>query len=226
MADDDKTPADEVLGELARLLKAAGGPRPSRPKSPLAFLNSAFMVTVVGGAIVSLVGLIWQANAEAATLERLKREESFQRKSALLTDFSGRFLRSLDLATEMTQRRLWLAHTGRNGDRTKDEFPDGRSFEETRDLFEALKADYWKSGATDALCAEVRATFNSEPVMAGSRQLDSIMDSLIEYVPPADVDVWSAMGVVGKKQSAASKSYERLVDTMGDEVKSYLRSGE
>ncbi|MCP4367290.1 MAG: hypothetical protein GY797_04125 [Deltaproteobacteria bacterium] len=178
------------------------------------FLNSPFVVTLLGGFAITLLTITFQYTS--AKNERVRRHEiqQYNQKKDVLFEFANEFVASLNLAKRYKIREIWIAEKVHN--KIKDDnFKDGRNFEETRDYYQLLLDKYLAKRGADSFCAQIRTIFDSEQVITKANELDNVMDLLV-----------GAKGLNAKKElkmkfSEADTLYQELIEEMGRELKKF-----
>lgn len=115
---------------------------PAAKESKWKWLNSPFMITVIGGIALSLISLgVTQCNANNSkdreiALEQLRRKQNF------VDTFASKIEQYLTLTIGLRKREIFLAKWEKVPDRAPARFSDGRTFEETRAKWEEDRR-YW-----------------------------------------------------------------------------------
>jgi hypothetical protein len=172
------------------------------------FLNSPFFVTVVGGAFITLLSLLWQSNS--ASLEQRKAEELklFEAKQELFVEFGDSFPVALNLAFRFKERELWLEV--QQHEKEKGHFPDGRNFDETRAYYEKMQDEYFGTRAVESMIAQIVGMFDGESVKEKAKKLDRAFDGFIEAEKDKELK---------KLYGEADDLYQELIVLMGKEIK-------
>jgi len=137
--DNEGDQKDATLGKLRKLLDRLENPDREESKAK-AFFNSAFIVTVLGGVLVAFIGWGLQVMTSHHEKEMLEAKQTRESKEKVAFDFANSFPLTLDLASRVRKRSLWLEAQEKK--RTKEPYYDGRSFEETRNYYETCLDQY------------------------------------------------------------------------------------
>ena len=202
----DKDDATEVLERVNRLLSKLE--RPSKPESKFReTLNSAFTVTFIGGIMVALIG--WGLQTMTGHHEKELQEARQERdsKERVAFDFANSFPLTLDLASRMRGRYLWLKD--QETKKTEQRYVDGRSFEQTRDYYEKCLDEYLARPPLASSYNQVIAAFTNSMVIGHATNLFTRFNALLLATNRTEVD---------RKFGECEEEYRELTKYMFQEV--------
>ena len=201
---------DEILRELARLLARLNEPDtkppPSFAQKAWTVLNSTISITIIGGLLVGLATMLFQARiSESAS--RVARAQAIRAEQvAVMAEFADGLDRWLGSSQGVVKRVIWLKQSQPSDTRL---FPDGRSFTQTRDVLERMRAELDKLPQPLALCAKAKATFfKSIPLQ---KAVDLLNAKLKDY-QRADAETYQ------QSLDFLEKQYLYTVELMGKEL--------
>jgi hypothetical protein len=144
----------------------------------LGTLNSPFVVTLIGGAILALIsGYITELNAEKAKALEIRLAESRQKEN-LINSFPTKVEQYLALTHDLRKREIYLYQWQDQKD--KAPYPDGRTFDQTRDKYEE-DYRYWNDhspGSPLGVIYMAKLLFKKPDTLA---KLNEIEDSVDTY---------------------------------------------
>ncbi len=153
----------EIEKRLVQLLDGLTKEKPpvqSRGKRVLAFLNTPFFLTFLGGIIIMSLTFFVEARIAHNARESENRTALLEQRKSTVSAFADVASRSLSIAYEMLQRKIWLSqHQGPTVETASLSFVDGRTFNETRNLYESQKQRYLECQSIDALIAQAHPLF-------------------------------------------------------------------
>jgi hypothetical protein len=160
-------PHQETTASVNELPEAKGEIRPGLKEPPkpvlknrLKFwtpiLNSSFTVTVIGGAVLALLGSLLQTQVAKSQKAEAVRAAGSQRKEKIAYDFANEFPSSLSLVYRFKTRKLWLAA---NQPGSTNRFDDGRNYEDTRALYETVYDRYITTKPPASFCNQIIGSF-------------------------------------------------------------------
>jgi len=201
----------KIEEELLRLLSRVNEPVAEQPLSTFrerlwGVLNSTFFLTIFGGIIVGCISIILQARISENS-ERVARRQAFRAAQiTVMTEFADGMARWLGCSQDVVKRAIWIRKSHHTEKRL---FPDGRSFEQTRDIFEKTATDLAKLPQPDSLCAKAKAMFKAAPLHQAIDELDT---QLNVYQHAKDGQTFY------QAFSFIEKQYQVIVELMGKEV--------
>lgn len=200
---------DDILHEIKNLFINRSRSAKGSKSRAFEFLNSAFVVTLLGGIAITIVTLLFQHYSAKSAREISYQRQRFQHKENLFVEFSKDFLTSLNLAERYKLREIWLRKNRNKQDKGLVS-PEGRTFEEMRNKYEELLDRYLKVRDSDSFCAQIRATYDSESVIKKVDSLSNNMDKLIGARDNKSVkEMYDKSGMI----------YQELIIEMGKELK-------
>jgi hypothetical protein len=198
----------ESLNDLVKRLN-----RVEKPKGKWAnfgvFLNSAFVLTIIGGVILSVTSVYLQSKIAASQSIAQHNREIREQKRQVLSKFSDDIVRYLDLCLPVRKRAMWLASYQDAPDKLQQFYPDGRNFIQTRDQYELDKKALSDMRRSDAICSEVRATFETPNVKSKAAELDAIIGDLFNAKNYDELN---------STLYKAEMKYKEVIDTMAEEL--------
>jgi uncharacterized surface anchored protein len=173
----------------------------------LSFLNSPFVVTLLGGLMVAWATHLWQkANTDAA-YSRSIVESSLRERRAAARDFADHIGSALYYSHVVKVREIWIRNALRTGG--QDKFPDGRKFDQERAYYEA-SAQRMLANSTESLSARVAVTFTSSPVQNAINTFNRTMDKFMSEEQSVEA--------LQKSFDVANTEYENVILSMMNEV--------
>lgn len=162
------------------------------------WLNSNFVVTVIGGAILWLISTYWQQDQTANQRDRQNNQQKYERQYALLTEFSADFPFTIHLARKYKTREVWIAtqlkawrditpacmrqtsniaiKKSTVSDKCtaleKSTYYDARSFNQTQEIYEEALRNYHKRKPPYAFAAQIKATFSNPEIHLATTKLN------------------------------------------------------
>jgi hypothetical protein len=138
------------------------------PKTGLfAKLNSPFVITFIGGALITFSTQMFLRTSAAAERERAREQAIFEKKVAVATSYANDIETASQLAGTVKKKRLWLA--ANTAPEARDDL--GR----TRATIEAQFWEAWKlevqARKFSSVITEVLTLFKSQAVLKSAREL-------------------------------------------------------
>lgn len=174
--------SQDVLSDLHSMLHSLLEHRPIPWYDRLhKWVNSPFVVMVIGGAILTYLAHTWQASEASRHDAASKADARRARKESLFAEFAADFESSLDLLVRLREMELWML--ARSHD-TDARYPvDARTFAEVRTAYLSLREGQWhRIKAPDSLCFRVLAVFSNADVRSAAAQLVDTIDGIEEPV--------------------------------------------
>ena len=218
----------DVLSDLHSLLQSLLEHRPAPRYGKLGKVaNSPFVVTVIGGVLLTFFALVWQG-CEASRRDAASRADARRaRKEALFAEFAADFESSLDLLVRLREMELWLL--ARSHD-TDARYPvDARTFPEVRAAYLNLREGQWhRIKAPDSLCFRVCATFSNAEVRSAAAQLVDTIEAieLFPLLEPSNRGYRRFLREVYVRYREALSQGRSLLFAMLQELESAERSSE
>jgi hypothetical protein len=213
----------ELSQELRQFFKLLNEERskPSPPPAKYAFLNSPFVVTVIGGLVLSLLSLKLQARAanerelaqQRATDQRehsARMAAVWDKKYTLMSEFAFGMTLYLQHAPEVKTRSIFIAENAGSEFKGTLTFDDGRGWKETVEKYETSLAYLNTLKCPDAYCAQAAATFATQQLLLELGELDSLMD---KYAETNSSDEFESL------TNLASAKLQSVIRLMGTELK-------
>ena len=153
-------------------------------------LNSPFIVTLIGGIIISLLGIFLQKE-----YSEFQKKIEFSRKLILikkdtLTNFSMSMDRYLTLSHSNRKRAIYIKAWGnakkKNNDLKIPNYPDGKSYSETIIEYETQRKSIFSKITPDSLCATSIAIFDNESLL---KILNSLQQEIEMFSSTFDINV-------------------------------------
>jgi hypothetical protein len=160
-------------------------PKAERLQAWMTLLNSPFTVTFIGGVVLAMLGTLLQSQVAKSGKSESIRIERSQRKQKLSYDFANEFPLSLSLAYSFKTRKLWLAT---NSPDSTNHFEDGRTFAETRALYETMYDRYITNKPPASLCNQIVGSFRLTNIYELAHSLNLHMDNLLLATNKSQVD--------------------------------------
>lgn len=129
------------------------------------FLNSPFILTIVGSLGVALITTIAQYNADWHRLESTQRSQRFQTKTKILDAFANTIPKYLEQNLSKRKREIYLHKYARKPKAERVPYGDGRSFNETVLAWERDRAVVLSHKSPSVLIAQAKAHFDSEALV-------------------------------------------------------------
>ncbi len=183
--DNEEDQKDAILGKLRELLDRLEKPHREESKAK-AFFNSAFIVTALGGVLVAFIGWGLQAMTSHHEKEMLEAKQTRESKEKVAFDFANSFPLTLDLASRVRKRSLWLEAQEKK--RTQEPYNDGRSFEETRNYYETCLDQYLARPPLASSYNQVIAVFTNGLVIQYATNLFGSFNVLLGATNKDQVD--------------------------------------
>jgi len=142
---------DEIQKQLLVLLNRLNTPEQKAHHSKIGvFLNSPFFLTFLGGILITCGSLLLESRISEGKEQGQRQRDAERRQQEFVTVFASGGYRSLSHSYGMRQREIWLGQ--QQGSQTKEtHYVDGRSFSETRDIYEKQFSEYLAAQPIDAL---------------------------------------------------------------------------
>lgn len=170
----------DVKDALLRLLRnsKAGTVKGGFWARAWSILNSAFVLTVIGGVfLASVSALITQFTAQN-TKSRELAVERLRARQAFVQSFSSKLERYFELTLSLRKREIFLRNWQSSDRRSTIHYPDGRNFDETRIFWEQEKK-YWLDQSTESPVGLINAgkiLFSEPPVRNELNKLSGALD--------------------------------------------------
>jgi hypothetical protein len=168
---------------LTELLKRL---RPRALKDRGVDLNSPFVVTLLGGLMLSVIGSVLQYKIAEHERSQAMRTDQSQRKEKVAYDFANEIPITLNVLERLKRREVWFIAQGFNHPTAK--FKDGRTFQETRDQYEKLQERYLAQKPVASLCNQVAGCFHSVSVSDLAVMVNTNVDRMIEATNENQID--------------------------------------
>jgi len=182
-------------------------PSPSpKPMDWVAFLNSPFVVTLIGGLIVGIVSQLWQQHASDLNFQRLSWVEAMKERRSAAKEYAFHMDGALYNAQVFKRREIWL----RDAKTPESVFLDGRNFKEERTFYEATAQKIYSAATPDGLVTLIQSTFTSLEVGRLAAELQTCLNNL------TDATDLSALAAIFKR---CNDSSDALVKAMNSEIK-------
>jgi hypothetical protein len=150
------------------------------------FLNSPFVVTLLGGIIVTMASQLWQEHAAQLNFERLSWTEAMKERRTAAREFANHIDGALYTLQVFKRREFWLrAHIHEPPNFT---FPDGRDFKEERTFYESTAQRLYGGASPVGLIALIQATFTSTDVQ---HQATALQAAFNDFATASDEAVLS-----------------------------------
>ena len=131
------------------------------------FLNSPFIVTVVGGLMIAIIGFVLQTNSASKERE-LQHQRSLQaRKIALVAELATQFERAVEVEAEWTRLEHWVVDHLR--DKPNDIY--GRTFLEVVKRRDELRNERVAPPTLDSVMIQIEVVFRSQSVHDKIKQI-------------------------------------------------------
>jgi hypothetical protein len=152
------------------------------------FFNSPFFITFCGGAIVTLL-TIFIPPIISENISKINKQVKFNRQLQtqqikIMTEFADGISRWLSYSKTVKKRIMWL----KDKDAKEKEFPDGRSFIETRDFYEKELDQLRKLKDPNATCAEAKAIFKSKKI---HKKINLLSSTITEVINAKDNETYN-----------------------------------
>src|SRR5262245_48342134 len=110
MTNDANYLSEEVLDKISKVLsRVLDNPPPTTTRSlVIKGLNSPIILTLLGGAFVSLLTLFWQDRNAQIQNERERERQLLDRKQTLMAEFANQIVPSMNYALNFRERECWL----------------------------------------------------------------------------------------------------------------------
>ena len=180
----------------------------------LKLLNSPFVVTLIGGLIISLLGILLQHK-----YNEFQKQVEFSRKLILikiniLEKFSRSIERYLTLSHSNRKRAIYIKLWGRAKKENKDlniiKYPDGKSYTETTIEY-SKQRDYIYSNATPSTVCAISFSLFEDSLL--KETIESLEKELETFCSTLDIKV------LDKKLSRCVKLSNKAVRLMANEIK-------
>lgn len=185
-------------------------PSPAKKGAIEGWLSSPFVVTVVGGLLLSAITLRLQSNQENAREEEKRQQVLQDRKYEAMLAFTEGITDYLKKVKEVRQREFFIKPKLKIPDKSRIVFPDGRSWSENIIRWEHGMEHLYDKGSPDALCARCESFFETEEVLSSIRDFDTLMDRHSEAQNNQDLSELHTQAVI---------DYQIVVRLMGKELK-------
>jgi hypothetical protein len=194
----------ELESALKRLLEKLTLPSVAKKGKAMDVLNSPFVITLLGGVVLALIsGTLTQCNASAAK-DREIALDLLHRKQNFIDTFASKIELYLNLTLGLRKREMFLAAWAKVPDHGAARFSDGRTFEETRAIWEADKR-FWiehSTGTTPfAVIKTAKILFSKTDVLNKPDDLDN------------SIDEYGSVTTVEDLENAYRKVLHELADT-------------
>jgi hypothetical protein len=177
-------------------------------KVDLSFLNSAFVVTMLGGVLAGLITSCWQSKAAHNAYQRAVLEHQLQDRRSAAKEFADGFGGALYFFNDYLMRRLWIAG---HYQELSHVYPDGRDFASERAIFEAIESKTYSHPTPESLAQRVAMTFSSERVEHSVHKLLETINKMVvdndQKALQIDFDI--------------ANSYDDLISDMQQEIVSF-----
>lgn len=205
---------DPDLKEEFNLLIRQLNERLAKPSSPKTFwavvLNSPFLVTVVGGVMITLLSLSLQQKATESREKVARQQLAQERKHQMMVEFAQGMNQFLQHAPEVKTRQIFIAKNKNDSERDNLRFKDGRTWRETLEKYEVTLASFNLMKNPDCLCAQAAAVFEDSDLLKELVAMDRLMDEFMETDDPSNLSALS---------SAAADKLQQVMALMGKELK-------
>lgn len=143
------------------------------------FLNSPFIVTLLGGVLLSLISLSWQTIEKKAHLANEKISQAREIKKQIFYEYTHQIPASLYSLLKYKEREMWIRENQHKKEKARLKFYDGRNFVETRSIYEKeLEAFYLKLSPFSTM-AKVTAMFEDKAIGEKVKELRIVFDEMI-----------------------------------------------
>ncbi|HKE95047.1 MAG TPA: hypothetical protein VKB34_12115 [Povalibacter sp.] len=190
--------------------------RPAHPQRKfLSGINSPFVVTLLGGMLAALISQVWQSRASEIAYQRTVLEAALSERRAVANQFAMKFASAIYRAELLKRREIWLREAASYQDKTSGKFPDGRTFDEQRQNYEAIAERYYATETPEGLVSTVLASYSSESTRTRATQLYELLDRFMQV---------RKMDEMKSLYATINKEYPQLLVSMVDELKSVDRA--
>jgi hypothetical protein len=169
------------------------------------FLNSTFVITLLGGVLAAAVSAAWQARSAHNAFQRVVLEHELQDRRIAAKEFADGFGGALYLFNDLLMRRLWLSSHYKERSHV---YPDGRRYISERTVFETLESKVYSHPIPESLADRVAVTFSSPTLQSDVHQL---LDTLNKMIVDPDEDA------LGRDFDTANR-YQEIISKMQTEI--------
>lgn len=221
MSDENWKP---VADELSRILKTVSADsRPSRFSRWLGWLNSAFVVTVLGGFALAYLAQRWQQQ----TMTRERTVADLHARQQAFYDCLTQFPLSTWILRDLTSRELWiryqltapsLAMLAPNG-----KYYDGQGLDTVPEVIERLRREYRESGDLIAMCEKLRGVCKHDSTKLKLVSLAKLVREARDvdgslYLLPVDADNFETLIAKLKAQLKTATDSFRTIEASFSEI--------
>ena len=147
------------------------------------YINSAFVVTFLGGIFISLLTFYCQYKLHQNAQHRLKWEKKLNSMELVLKEFSIEIPKLLSIAIDLREREDWIIkHKGADEKALKNiRYADQRNFYQARDYHDKLRDRYLELPSYESICLRVKVYYKSPEMAAKIDQLLLKLDAMMSY---------------------------------------------
>lgn len=201
-------------------------PEPKRFAALVRALNAPFTTAVLGALTLSVVGLVIEhrlseaAKTRAAIVAREEtRRQDLQRNLEIRRDFFLRFSESylwnFDYLDSVLRREIWMGIVARHDDAERErliatwKFSDGRTFAETREYWETMRAKVLERSDPIAVTQQAFALFELSQTQQALADLQAKFSDYRSTDDPATIN---------KKRDEAMHAFTRAIAALREET--------
>lgn len=202
---------DKIAEELYRLLSRINAPDPETNIPTFwgniwKFINSAFFLTIIGGIVVGAFSIVLQARISDNSALVSRRDTIRTAQITVMTEFADGMAHWLASSQDVIKRTIWLKKSTPD---EKRKFPDNRTFDQTRDIYEKNAADLIKLPQPDSLCAKVKAMYNNDKI---HESIDNLNKHIINYQHAGSSEEFN------DSLRYIENEYQYIIELMGEEL--------
>lgn len=180
----------------------------------LSFLNSSFIVTVLGGLILSYVTNEWQQiDIENKTKQETLRQEYLLKKN-ILNEFTEIVPGSLFSLLRYKQREFWIESCTTIKKKTDFKAPDNRNFKETLAIYEKEQENYFTKRMPVTILSKIQGTYTQGEITESSKSLIDLFKFAVDSTSMEDFK---------KNYSSIDDQYFLLITLLSKEINLYVQ---
>lgn len=144
-----------------------------------AAMNSPFVVTLIGGALVTLITTGWTACSSHQQQQRTLREHEYERKVELYAKFAVEVQTNVVFFSEyLKKRQMYLLEFQHLPKVERPRYRDVYDYEEVSKTFDEERKAYFQMTPMKAQFGLVRGTYTSHAVQEAVNELDRVWEEM------------------------------------------------